>query len=70
MSLGRKKALHDSRTKPRRAKGKPTLAPSQATRMAAGRDMVRPTPTADPLKATIVGFLQFEMASASRPPLM
>lgn len=54
---------------PRRAKTKPILALAQASRMLAGRVMVIPTPTAEPLIAAMVGLLQLWIASETLPPL-
>jgi hypothetical protein len=70
INRGRKKALQDSRVSPRRAKGKASFAPDQATRMAAAKVMVNPNPAAGPLMATIVGFVQLAIARATFPPLI
>jgi hypothetical protein len=48
---------------PRLANTKPVFADAQATRMLAGRVMVIPTPTADPLIAAMVGFEQLCIAA-------
>jgi hypothetical protein len=54
---------------PRLANTKPILAEAQATRMLAGRVIVIPTPTAEPLTAAMVGLEQLCIASATLPPL-
>ena len=57
-------------TRPRLEKTKPIFAVLHATRMVAGRVIVIPIPTADPLIAAIVGFEHLWMASAALPPLL
>jgi hypothetical protein len=56
-------------TIPRLANTKPIFADAQAMRMLAGSVMVIPTPTADPLMAAMVGFVQLCIASETLPPL-
>lgn len=54
---------------PRRAKTKPYLDVVWAMRIAAGRVIVIPTPTAEPCIAAMVGLRQRWIARAMRPPL-
>lgn len=55
ISLGKKYELAASMIRPRLAKTKPILASAYAIRMAMGRVIVMPTPTADPLIAAMTG---------------
>jgi hypothetical protein len=52
---------------PRLVNTKPIFADAQATRTLAGRVMVIPTPTADPLIAAMVGFEPLCIASETLP---
>ena len=56
-------------TMPRRANTKPILAAEGASRMAQGSVMVMPIPTAEPLRAAMVGLRHCWISRATRPPL-
>lgn len=57
-------------TRPRRAKTSPILACLQVMRMAIGRVIVTPIPTAEPFMAAMTGFLHWCIAMVSLPPLI
>ena len=67
---GRKYEEQASMMIPRLAKTKPIFADAHATRMLAGRVMVIPTPTAEPLMAAMVGLEQLCIARETLPPLV
>ena len=58
INRGRKKEEHASMVTPRRAKTNPYFEVEWPIRMAAGRVIVMPTPTAEPAMAQIVGLRQ------------
>lgn len=69
MRRGRKNDETASITIPRREKTKPIFVFAVARRMVQGRTIVIPTPTAEPLRAAMVGLRQLLIARETWPPL-